>query len=108
MWLAAVLPALVIAGCGENRDRPDKIVRGYLQAPDHAACRYLTAPQARLCRRPRVPEPPADRVVIEHVRVHGNRATVGASYDWTGLRRHSTFVLVRRDDDWLVARETPD
>jgi hypothetical protein len=79
MWLAALLPALVIAGCGENDDQPDKIVRGYLQAPDHAACRYLTAPQAKLCRRPRVPEPPADRVVIEHVRVDGNRATVRAS-----------------------------
>jgi hypothetical protein len=23
-------------------------------------------------------------------------------------RRNSTFALVRRDDDWLIAKETPD
>jgi hypothetical protein len=23
-------------------------------------------------------------------------------------RRKSTFALVRRDDDWLIAKETPD
>jgi len=108
MWLAALLPALVITGCRETDDQPDDIVRSFLEAANSTHCRYLTAPKANLCRRPRVPEPRADRVVIEHVLVDGDRATVRASYDWTGLRRHSTFVLVRSDDDWLVARETPD
>ena len=108
MWLAALLAMLVVTGCRETDDQPDEIVRAFLQAADFTTCRYLTAPQAKVCRRPHVPEPPADRVVIGRVVVDGDRATVRASYDWTGLRRHSTFVLVRSDDDWLVARETPD
>jgi hypothetical protein len=37
-----------------------------------------------------------------------DRATVRVSYDWTGYRRHSTFALVGRDEEWLIARETPD
>ena len=104
MRLAALLLALALTGCGSKHDGPDKIVQNYLQATDSTSCQYLTAPQAKRCRRPHVPEPPAHRVVIERVSVDGNRATVRASYDWTGLRRHSTFALVRGDGDWLIAR----
>ena len=45
--------------------------------------------------------------MIERVRIVGDGATVRASYDWTGYRRHSTFTLIRREDDWLIGRETP-
>lgn len=108
MRIPALLLALVVAGCGESDDPPDKVVRSYLLATAAEDCQYLTAPQAKLCLRPRIPEPPAERVVIERVRIHGDRATVRVSYDWTGYHRHSTFALVRRDDDWLITRETPD
>jgi hypothetical protein len=47
-------------------------------------------------------------VVIEDVRVHNDRATIHASYDWTGYRRHSIFALIHRDHHWLIAREAPD
>jgi hypothetical protein len=108
-WLAlpTLLLAVVVAGCGKSGDRPDDVVRDYLQARDSESCQYLTAPQAKLCRLPRGPEPPADGAVIERVRIVGDRATVRASYDWTGYRRHSTFTLIRREDDWLIGRETP-
>jgi hypothetical protein len=104
--IPTLLLALLVIGCAGNDDQPDKAVRGYLQSEDSAGCQYLTAPQAKLCRRPHVPDPRADRVVIERVRVTGDRATVRASYDWAGYHRHSTFALVRRDHDWLIAKET--
>jgi hypothetical protein len=106
MRIPVFLLVFVVTGCGGNGDRPAEVVRSYLQATDMAACQYLTPPQAKLCRLPRVPEPPAEGVVIERVRVDGDRATIRASYDWTGYRRHSTFALVRRDDEWLIARVT--
>jgi hypothetical protein len=108
MRLLTFVLVVVAAGCGDKADPPEEVVRSYLQAGGPAACQYLTAAQAKLCRRPRVPEPPADGIVIERVRVRGERATIGASYNWTAYRRHSTFALVRRDDDWLIAQETPD
>jgi hypothetical protein len=108
MRISALLLVVVVAGCAEQGDRPGEVVRDYLQARDASACQYLTAAQAKPCRRPRAPEPPADRVVIEGVRIHEDRATIRASYDWTGYRRHATFALVRRDDRWLIARESPD
>jgi len=108
MRIPVLLLVVVVTGCGDQSDRPGEVVRDYLQADDAAACQYLTAAQAKSCRRPRVPEPPADRVVIEDVRVHKDRATIRASYDWTGYRRHSTFALIRRDDHWLIARVAPD
>jgi hypothetical protein len=97
---------IVVAGCGASRDGPEEVVRDFLQSEAFRACNYMTPPQAKLCRRPRVPEPPADRVVMERVRIQGDRATIRASYNWTGYRRHSTFALVRGEDDWLIARET--
>jgi hypothetical protein len=108
MRIPVLLLALFVTGCGNSDDRPDKVVQDYLHARDSASCRYLTAPRTEPCRLPHVPEPPADRVVIERVGFDGSRATVRASYDWTGIRRHSTFTLVRRDDDWLITGETPD
>jgi hypothetical protein len=108
MRLPALLLVVVVAGCGEQGDRPGEVVRDYVQARDASACQYLAAAQAKPCRRPRAPEPPADRVVIEGVRIHEDRATIRASYDWTGYRRHATFTLVRREDRWFIARESPD
>jgi hypothetical protein len=46
--------------------------------------------------------------VIERVRLDGDQATIRASYEWAGYRRHSTFALVRSDNNWLIARETAD
>jgi hypothetical protein len=106
MRLPAAMLLVVVAGCGASRDRPEEVVRDYLASEDSAACRYLVPSQAKLCRRPHVPEPPANQIVIERVRTHGDRATIRASYDWTGYRRHSTFALVRREDDWLIVRVT--
>jgi Putative lumazine-binding len=101
-------PALVlvvaVTGCGGNGDRPSEVVRRFLKVEDSAACRYLTAPQAERCRRPAVPEPPAEAVVIESVRVDGDQAIIRASYDWTGYRRRTAFTLVRRDGDWLIVK----
>jgi hypothetical protein len=57
---------------------------------------------------PRVPEPPARAVVIEHVRVEGDQATIRASYESAGYRRHSTFALIRSDNNWLISRETAE
>jgi len=108
MRLSILLVTLVAIGCGGNEDQPDNVVRRYLQSEDAAACRFLTAPQAKLCRLPRVPDPGADRVMIERVRIDGDRASVRGSYDWTGYRRHSAFALVRRDGNWLIAHETPE
>jgi hypothetical protein len=107
MRTPALLLALLVVGCGGNGDRdpPGEVVEDYLRARGSASCQYLTASQAALCRRPRVAEPPAHAVVIERVHLNGDRAIIRASYDWTGYRRHSTFVLVRRADDWLIARE---
>jgi Putative lumazine-binding len=100
-------PALVlvvaVTGCGGNGDRPSEVVRRFLKVEDSAACRYLTAPQAERCR-PAVPEPPAEAVVIESVRVDGDQAIIRASYDWTGYRRRTAFTLVRRDGDWLIVK----
>jgi len=31
---------------------------------------------------------------------------IRASYNWNGYRRHSTFALVRHDDEWRILRET--
>ena len=107
MRIPALLLVVLVAGCGDE-GRPGEVVRDYLQANDAATCQYLTAAQVKLCRRQHVPEPPADRVVIEDVRLHMDQATIRASYDWTGYRRHSTFALIRRDDHWLIAREAPD
>jgi hypothetical protein len=53
-----LLLPLVLTGCAESNDPPDKVVRNFLQAKDSAMCQYITAPQAKLCRRPRAPEPP--------------------------------------------------
>ena len=101
-------PALVlvaaVTGCGGNSDRPSEAVRRFLKAEDSAACQYLTAPQAERCRRPAVPEPRAEAVVIESVRVDEDRAIVRASYDWIGYRRRTAFTLVRRDGDWLIVK----
>jgi hypothetical protein len=104
--IQAFLLALVVVGCAEKGDRPSEVVEDYLHARDRTSCQYLTAPQARFCRLPRVPEPPARAVVIERVRLDGDRATIRVSYEWAGYRRHSTFALVRRDNNWLIARET--
>jgi hypothetical protein len=106
MRIQALLLALVVVGCAEKGDRPSEVVEDYLHARDRTSCQYLTAPQARRCRLPRVPEPPARAVVIERVRLDGDRATIRVSYEWSGYRRHSTFALVRRDNNWLIARET--
>lgn len=103
-----LLLLLFVVGCGESVHGPATVVTNYLSAEGPASCQYLTETKARDCRRPRVPEPPADAVVIERVRVDGDQATIRASYDWTGYRRHSTFVLVRRANDWLIAAETPE
>jgi hypothetical protein len=108
MRIQALLLALVVVGCAEKGERPSEVVENYLHARDRASCQYLTAPQARLCRLPRVPEPPTRAVVIERVRVHGDQATIRASYEWAGYRRHSTFALIRSDNNWLIARETTD
>jgi hypothetical protein len=107
MRIFAALPlALLLVGCGGKGDPPGKVVEDFLQADGSASCQYLTAAPATRCRLPRVPEPPAHAVAIERVRLDGDRATIRASYDWTGNRRHSTFVLVRRANDWLIAHET--
>jgi hypothetical protein len=103
-----LLLALVVIGCGGNGDQPDKVVRGYLQSEESASCQYLTAPQEKLCRRPHAPDPRAGGIVIERIRIQGDRATIRASYAWGGYRRRSTFALVRRGDGWLIAKETPD
>jgi Putative lumazine-binding len=112
---SALLLVAAVTGCGGNGDRPSEVVHRFLVAEDRAACQYLTAPQAKQCRRPGVPEPPAEAVVIQSVRVDGDRATIRASYDWTGYRRRTTFTLVRRDGDWLIVKrptvivgESPD
>jgi hypothetical protein len=105
--LSALMLAVVVAGCGASGDRPDDLVRDYLQARVSTSCQYLTAPQAKLCRLLRVPDPPATAVVVDSMRIDGNRASIRASYDWTGYRRHSTFALIRREDGWLIVRETP-
>jgi hypothetical protein len=108
MRILALLLLVVVAGCSEEADRPAAVVRDYLEARDSVSCRYLTATQAVRCRRPRAPEPPANGVVIDAVRIGDDEATIRASYEWAGYRRHSTFALVRRDDAWLIAREIPD
>jgi Putative lumazine-binding len=100
--VAALALVAAITGCGANNDRPSEVVHRFLVTEGRTACQYLTAPQAAECRLPRVPEPPAEAVVIERTRVEGDRATVRASYVWTGARRHQTFTLVRRDGDWLI------
>src|SRR4029450_6078265 len=98
MRFAALLPVLVVVGCGGNDAQPDKVVLDYLQSEDSASCKYLIAPRAKRCRRPNVPDPPARGVVIASVRGRGDRATGRASSKWPGYRRHSTFALVRRQD----------
>lgn len=108
MRLPALLLVALVAGCGQEGDPPEKVVQFYLQADDAAACEHLTAAPDTLCQRPHVPEPGAAQVVIDGVYIDDDQATVRASYAWTGYRRHSTFTLVRRGDDWLIARETPD
>jgi hypothetical protein len=108
IFAALALVFLLLVGCGGNSDPPAKVVEDFLQTRDSASCQYLTAPQRTRCRLPRVPEPPAHAVVIERVHLNGDRAIIRASYDWTGYRRHSTFVLVRRANDWFIAREAAD
>ena len=104
MRFPALLLVVAVTGCGGNGDRPSEVVRRFLEAEDSAACQYLIAPQAERCRRPGVLEPRAEAVVIESVREDGNRATIRASYDWTGYRRRTTFTLVRPDGDWLIVK----
>jgi hypothetical protein len=104
MRFPALLLVVAVTGCSGNGDRPSDVVRRFLEAEDSGACQYLTAPQAERCRRPAVTEPPAEAVVIERVRVDGDRASIRASYDWTGYRRRATFTLVRRDGDWLIVK----
>jgi hypothetical protein len=106
MRLPALLLVVAVTGCGGNGDRPSEVVRRFLEAEDSAACQYLTAPQAERCRLPAVPEPPAEAVGIESVRIDGDRATIRASYEWTGYRRRTTFTLVRRDGDWLIVKRS--